>query len=527
MRGTRVRVPIRAKVLLVALVLAAIPFVGYGYVREIEKVLRASHEQAVVATARAAAAALHDRPGLLQRRADADAPDAVPRPAGAEIELIIKGLGRSGARIWVIDQDRNLLALEGSLRQDAPAEPAPAGLWGRFEAVALRPLYALLLERPREDFDDALPESVLSAGRAVDAALAGAPATRWRETPDRRAAVLAAAHPIWNGAEVVGAVIAEETTNRVLTLRNRVLEQLLTVTLATFVLGAGTLLLFASRLSARLRRLRDDAENAIDPQGRVRRPLRAMDDGDEIGDLSRSFATLLGRQREYTEYLERIADRLSHELRTPIAVVSSSLDNLRSQTLPEAARVYIGRAEDGVKRLDTILTRITEATRLERMLVDAEREPFDLGRVVSGCVAGYTGAFASARFVLRLPQRRIELMGAPDLIAQMLDKLVANAIDFSAPGEPIEVALDAGPAGASLSVTNVGPLLPESMQGRLFESMVSMRDGAQPGAAEPHLGLGLFIVRLIAQFHGGRASARNRADGRGVVVEVVLPAAAG
>jgi signal transduction histidine kinase len=187
--------------------------------------------------------------------------------------------------------------------------------------------------------------------------------------------------------------------------------------------------------------------------------------------------------------------------------------------------VYIERAEDGVRRLDTILTRITEATRLERMLADAEREPFDLGRVVSGCVAGYAGAFPQARFELRLPERRVSMVGAPDLVAQMLDKLVANALDFSAPGEPVAIAVDAAPGGATLAVSNVGPPLPAAMRDRLFESMVSMRAGAAQGD-EPHLGLGLFIVRLIAQFHGGRASARDRADGRGVVVEVFLPAGA-
>jgi signal transduction histidine kinase len=248
-------------------------------------------------------------------------------------------------------------------------------------------------------------------------------------------------------------------------------------------------------------------------------------DGDEIGDLSRSFATLLDRLREYTDYLERIADRLSHELRTPVAVVSSSLDNLKSQPLPDASRVYIERAEDGVRRLDDILTRITEATRLERMLADAEREPFDLGRVVSGCVAGYAGAFPQAQFALRLPERRIAMSGAPDLIAQMLDKLVANAIDFSAPGEPIEVGVVAVPGGATLSVSNIGPRLPDAMRDRLFESMISMRAGGAQGDG-PHLGLGLFVVRLIAQFHGGRVAARDRDDGRGAVFEVFLPAAA-
>jgi signal transduction histidine kinase len=60
------------------------------------------------------------------------------------------------------------------------------------------------------------------------------------------------------------------------------------------------------------------------------------------------------------------------------------------------------------------------------------------------------------------------------------------------------------------------------MTGRLFESMVSVRPD---GAAEPHLGLGLYMVRLIAEFHGGRARAANREDGSGVVMRVECPTA--
>jgi signal transduction histidine kinase len=61
------------------------------------------------------------------------------------------------------------------------------------------------------------------------------------------------------------------------------------------------------------------------------------------------------------------------------------------------------------------------------------------------------------------------------------------------------------------------------MRGRLFESMVSVRTGR--AGDEPHLGLGLYIVRLIAEFHGGRAIAANRPDGNGVMFELRFPAA--
>jgi dedicated sortase system histidine kinase len=533
-RPARAGLSIRARALLASLVLLAIPFVGYGYVREIERVLQAAQEQAVIATARAVATALHDRPRLLERRVDAETSGAAyPRgttvAATQEIELIIRGLRRAGSRIWVIDQDRRLLVFEGSLRPD-PRPAAAPDLWDRIRDAVLGPLFALLLERPREDFDDALPEEVLSGGRAVDNALTGVPATRWRETADKRAVILAAAHPIWNGPEVIGAVVVEESTNRVLSLRNRAFEQLLTTTLAVFVLGALVLFLFASRLARRLVRLRDEAEQAIDARGRVHRAFRAERDRDEIGDLSRSFATVLDRLAEYNDYLERMADRLSHELRTPIAVVSSSLDNLRSAPGGADAQVYVQRAEEGVRRLNAILTRMSEARRLAESLKGTERERFDLVRVVSGCVAGYRTAFPQQRFDLRLPAGAVELVGAPDLVAQLLDKLADNAREFSAPGEAIEVALDVEWDWARLSVSNVGPGLPDAMAGQLFESMVSVRPAAeQPGErprSAPHLGLGLFIVRLIAEFHGGRAAARNRPDGRGVTVEVAFPLAA-
>jgi dedicated sortase system histidine kinase len=533
-RPARAGLSIRTRALLASLVLLAIPFVGYGYVREIERVLQAAQEQAVIGTARAVATALHDRPKLLERRIDAEARDAVyPRgttvAATQEIELIIRGLRRAGSRIWVIDQDRRLLVLEGSLRPDPRAAVEP-DLWDRIRDTALGPLFALLLERPREDFDDALPEDVLSGGRAVDNALTGVPATRWRETADKRAVILAAAHPIWNATEVIGAVVVEESTNRVLSLRNRAFEQLLTTTLAVFVLGALVLFLFASGLARRLGRLRDEAEQAIDARGRVHRAFRAERDRDEIGDLSRSFATVLDRLAEYNDYLERMADRLSHELRTPIAVVSSSLDNLRTAPSGADAQVYVQRAEEGVRRLNAILTRMSEARRLAETLKGTERERFDLARVVSGCVAGYRTAFPQQRFELRLPAAPVELVGAPDLVAQLLDKLADNAREFSAAGEPIEISVDIEWDWARLSVSNFGPLLPAAMAGQLFDSMVSVRPTAAPAGerprGDPHLGLGLFIVRLIAEFHGGRAAARNRPDGRGVTVEVAIPLAA-
>ncbi len=450
----------------------------------------------------------------------------------SEIDLILQGLGHTTSRIWVVDSEHRVLAQSGTLKSQPEAAPAStedasffASLWRRIEQATLRRVYAQVLGRANEDFDEGPQDASGLLGAQIDEALKGGTVTRWRTTPDQRAVVLSAAHPIFVADRPAGAVVVEETTNAILSVRTRALETLFTTALVVLLLGTLTLFMFATRLSTRIRRLRDEAEQAVDQQGRVRGIIASSTARDEIGDVSRSVSTILRRLGEYNSYLENMRGRLAHEIRTPIAVVRSSLDNLRLQPLPEEAKVYMERAQEGLLRLSRILTSMTEATRLEHLLQHSERESFDLAAVVAGCVNGYRLAYPVARFELAAPAGPLPTEGAPDLIAQMLDKLVANAVDFALPETPVRVELETEQNAARLRVINDGPPLPDAMQGRLFESMVSIRPHG-PGR-EPHLGIGLYIVRLIVEFHGGTVTAENRPNGRGVVFGVKLPLAPG
>jgi signal transduction histidine kinase len=113
-----------------------------------------------------------------------------------------------------------------------------------------------------------------------------------------------------------------------------------------------------------------------------------------------------------------------------------------------------------------------------------------------------------------------QVIGSGDLVAQLLDKLVDNAVSFSPPGSRIDVELVQLAGQLVLSVTNRGSTLPVHMRDQLFGSLVSIREKSD---GRPHLGLGLHIVALIAEFHGGRAEASDLADGSGVVFRVYLP----
>ncbi len=532
----RIALSIRAQLLLVLTVFLALPWLGYEYVRELERVLRDAQERTLAGTAQAVATALHDRPRLFaqtpdpiasfaRERADPRAAaggTSLPPSASPEIAQIVEGLSRTTARIWVVDRDGVVLARAGTLKPP-PSPPPDESFWDRFAAATIGRLYGLVLDQPSEDFSDDAATRGAPRGRAVEGALAGILMTERRPTSDGMATLVSAAHPVWVGDQVRGVVIVEETANAVVAERNRAFERLFNIVLAVLLVGSLALTAYATWLSARIRRLRDAAERAIDEHGRVRAPFAATAAGDEIGDLSRSFASVLARLSEYAGYQEKMASRLSHELRTPIAVVRSSLDNLRAAALPQDARVYMDRAQEGLNRLTQILSRMTEATRLEQSLVEVERECFDLVPVVSGCVEGFRLVYPAARIAFTPPAGPLFVEGSADLIAQMLDKLVANAVEF-AQGRAIDVELASDGARARLAVANDGPPVPEGLEGRLFESTVSVRAGGDAGV--PHLGLGLYIVRLIAQFHGGGARVENKPDDGGVVVTVTLPLAA-
>ncbi|MEO8486386.1 MAG: ATP-binding protein [Betaproteobacteria bacterium] len=521
------RLGIRAQLLLVLTVFLALPWLGVEYARELERVLRDAQDRTLAGTAQAVAIALHDRPRLF------DAPVRLVTPAGnppqdlvdaaaarpmlsagaavaaPELEQILQGLTRTTARIRVVDRDLGVLAHAGSLQRPVDEAAQPRS-W-------LDPLFAWFVPRPTEDFVDDDGSGSVPARREIVAALDGIPSTGRRNTADARAVVIAAAHPIWVGDRVRGVVLVEETTNAALAERNRAFERLFSIVIAILVAGSTALTLYATWLSARIRRLARDAEAAIDREGRVRGPLPGSDARDEIGDLARSYSAVLARLAGYATYREQIASRLAHELRTPLAVVRSSLDNLRAE--PSESGPYIERAQQGLDRLSAILARMTEAARLEEALDDAERERFDLREVVGGCVEGYRAVYPQRALAYAPSADPLMVDGAPEVIAQMLDKLVENAADF-ATGGAIEIALVRTGEHAQLTVANEGPRLPEGGGDRLFEPLVSVR---APDARTPHFGLGLAIVRIVATRHRGSVRIDDRDDGRGVVVTFTLP----
>ncbi len=432
-----------------------------------------------------------------------------------EKERLLKGLAQKDVRTWVIDKNRRVIARAGTVASGTPAADRSV-----FSSLT-RFLYRLMLRSDDDPASTKDPDASMLTGKAIDNALTyGSPRVSWRSTPGKRASILSAIYPVWNDNKVVGAVVMDQTSDSILVLQDRAVESLFNTSFTMFLVAAVILLLFATRLSSRIRRLRDDAEQAIGPDGRVQGKIAGSRAADELGDLSRSISDILERLGQYNRYLETMAGKLSHELRTPLTVVKSSIENLELQPLDKEALTYTARAHEGIERLSNILSRMSEVTRLEQSLQDFEREQFKLDKVLEGCVAGYRIAYPEQKFDLQIDDDDYTMLGVPDLVAQMLDKLVSNARDFAAQDTAVQIRLAVENDHLVIRVINQGPHLPKEMHGNLFDSMVSAR---KKKGDKLHLGLGLYIVRLIVDFHNGIVSASNRKNPKGVKFTITLP----
>ncbi len=316
-------------------------------------------------------------------------------------------------------------------------------------------------------------------------------------------------------ANLQGYVLFDKLSGTSLLLSQPEVGNLINITLALMMLTISILLIFGGRLSWRIRNLQKQLSDSMDEQGRVTEVKQASTSNDEIGQLSAAMNQLLHRQKDYQDYQQKMASRLSHELRTPIAVVRGALDNLRPDVTEKEPLQFVERATTGIERMASLVTRMREAARLEQVISASNTSVLDLNELLETISAGLAAAWPEAN-IRYIANQSIEVDVAPELIAQALEKLLSNAIDFSAEDSEITISVKLMKTDKRLHilVSNLGKLLPEGKEAELTDNMVSIR--SKTSGDSSHLGLGLYMVQLIASFHGGEAIIHNREDGRGV-----------
>ena len=168
-----------------------------------------------------------------------------------------------------------------------------------------------------------------------------------------------------------------------------------------------------------------------------------------------------------------------------------------------------------------IVQNLADAASLEDALAAEETEVIDLHDLLQNYLANCRTTRPDREFKYQGIKDRIAIKVSDYRVEQLLDKLIDNAIDFSEPDSTITIGINADAHNLTLFVTNQGPIISEDMMDSVFDSMVSIRESNPDNRL--HFGMGLYVVRIIAERHGGSVKATNLFDGKGVSIKVLLP----
>ena len=166
---------------------------------------------------------------------------------------------------------------------------------------------------------------------------------------------------------------------------------------------------------------------------------------------------------------------------------------------------------------------MSDASRIEQSLQQGDKQFINLGELVTGCLQGYEMIYPKFTFIPQLTEEAVMVNADPDFLVQLLDKIIHNAIEFTSDDAPIKITLRKHNKNndAILNIENIGPLLSNDSNQDLFQSLVSIRPTSQQH--DTHLGLGLYIAKMICDYHQAELSIANNRDLTGVEVSITFP----
>ena len=438
-----------------------------------------------------------------------------------EVLRIIEGLGYSGANIQVVDSRKRIRAEVGSYRAQPSESLNPASgdaiSLARLTDWMLDPLYTLVertLSKPEVTDEEATIQRALNGSSLTSHFLA-----------KNEGEVIVAAHPIIANDQILGAVVLKQNTNRILNLRRDALKRIVNFSVISVILFAAIILIFSARLARRIRRLGLEANSVIDGRGRLTASELTAEtrSGDELGDLARSISNMLTRLHQHNQFLENMPRTLRHEINNPLNTLSTSLENMREASSEDDRNKYIESARRGLNRIGLIVQNLADAANLEEALVGEDLECLDLRLLLQSYITNCQITHPTRSFTLQMAEAPLLAWVCDYRIEQLLDKLIDNAIDFSEPGSDIQLELEGVNKQLNLTITNVGEPVPSNLLDSIFDSMVTARAGNPDNRL--HFGMGLYVVRVITEHHGGTVSIQNLPELPGVQVNISLPLA--
>ena len=291
-------------------------------------------------------------------------------------------------------------------------------------------------------------------------------------------------------------------------------QSILKVFMLAILISVVLSILLSNTIGRPLRILTDAAERGseiksgrINP-GRINIPdLSARPD--EIGDLSRQMRNMTEALYNRIEANASFAADVAHEIKNPLTSLRSAVETMRYAKDDDARERLLSVVEDDVRRMDRLVTDISNASRLDAELAKDEMDVIDLNKLLTNLV-DYQKSLSEdlgVDVIADLPTEHIIINGNEGRLAQVFVNLITNAISFVPPGGWVKATLRAeGENKVRIKIEDTGPGIPPDNLQDIFKRFYSSRPEQEFGN---NSGLGLAISKQIVEAHGGEIWAEN------------------
>ena len=435
---------------------------------------------------------------------------------GLDAEATLDNITLSGAlEVFVFDTTGNLVASRSA------TEPSPVdtidglrndgrstlitdflnSVWNTLSGV-LSPGDIMVEELPGEDRARAL----------IPATLEGTTTIRSFAT-DEGGTVFSVATPVMHNGAPIGVVALSSAAGEIDRLVRSEREQVLQMFVIAILVSIGLSLVLASTIANPLSDLAAAAELGRDKNARKMSPSRVRIPDltgrpDEIGRLSGALRGMIAALYDRIDANEQFAADVAHEIKNPLASLRSAVGTLRLAKTDDQRGRLLDVIDHDVRRLDRLVSDISNASRLDSELVREEEESFDLIKLLGG-LNDYLGTEARDKgvdFISDMPNEPVVMQGLEPRLAQVFVNLITNAISFCEDGDAIRVWARQRDSRVLVVVEDTGPGIPEQALTKIFNRFYSERPEQQFGN---NSGLGLAISKQIVEAHGGVIWAEN------------------
>ncbi|MDD8021827.1 MAG: sensor histidine kinase [Paracoccaceae bacterium] len=503
------RSPLARKIIIFNLLAMVVMVAGVLYLNPFRDSLVFQRESAIVSEAELIA-------DVFEARLPKNAPVNLAAGDGIDLADTFAGIELpEGARLFVFDTRGNLLMSSEDVPTAEREEVSGFGVDQRSTVITD------LLNRGW-DWISALTHRAANTPQGFDArALAEAlvPSvtvghTRMATSRDPQGAtIFSVATGIYQKDQMVGLVAMTSAAGEIDQLVRVEREQVLQMFVIAIIVSIGLSLVLASTIANPLSDLAAAAEIGRDKNARKMQPGRVRIPDltarpDEIGRLSGAMRGMVAALYDRIDANEQFAADVAHEIKNPLASLRSAVASLHMVKREDQRTKLLDVIDHDVRRLDRLVSDISNASRLDSELVKEEEERFDLLKMV-GNLTEYLGAQAAEKgveFITDLPAQPILITGLEGRLAQVFVNLITNAISFCEDGDAVRVWARRRDNRVLVVVEDTGPGIPEEALTKVFKRFYSERPVGQFG---DHSGLGLAISKQIVEAHGGVIWAEN------------------